>query len=329
MLKHRDNVGNLPRMVAMRLGLTAMTTVGVSFAVFALAAVSPFDPLAHYLGADYGRYTDAERAELASALGMDKPWWAQWLAWWQKLVTGDLGWSRIYNKPVADVIAERLPWTLLLSGVGLTILLLLAAALGVAAARHPGGVVDRVVSALGVFIAATPSYVYALGTVLLFGLFLHVIPVGGAAPIGREPSISTVGPYLIAPACVLAVSQLSWPLLAMQQAAREATESAAVRSARLRGLGHLRVLFHHVLPVSLLPLVTLIGARLSELVVGALIVETVFSWPGLAFATVESAIAVDFPLLAFITAATTVVVMLGSLCSDVAYVLIDPRVSDV
>lgn len=85
----------------------------------------------------------------------------------------------------------------------------------------------------------------------------------------------------------------------------------------------------HVLPLSLMPLITLIGARLGELVVGAVIVETVFSWPGLAQATVESAIAVDFPLLAFTTAATTVVVMLGSLASDISYMIIDPRVSDV
>lgn len=329
MLTHRDNVRSLPKMIGARLVITAFTTFGVTFAIFGLAAVSPFDPLAHHLGSDYGSYTDAELAEIAASLGMDRPWWGQWLYWWQHLLQGDLGWSRIYHKPVADVIVERLPWTLLLSAVGLAILMLLAVVLGILSARHPHGLVDRCVTAVGVFIAATPSYVYALGTVLFFGLLLHAIPIGGAAPIGREPSLANVGPYLIAPACVLAISQLSWPLLAMQQAARDASASEAVRTARLRGLSQRKILLRHILPMSLMPLVTLIGARLSELVVGALIVETVFSWPGLAFATVESAIAVDFPLLAFITAATTVVVMLGSLASDIAYVLIDPRVTDV
>lgn len=196
-------------------------------------------------------------------------------------------------------------------------------------ARRPGGVVDKAVNALGVFIAATPSYVYALGTVLLFAIFLHAIPVGGASPVGYAPRLGTIGPYLIAPAIVLAISQLSWPLLTMQQATVEATRSPAVANARLRGIKERTVLIKHVLPMSMMPLVTLLGARLGELVVGAVIVETVFSWPGLAQATVESAIAVDFPLLAFITVATTVVVMLGSLASDLSYMLIDPRVSDV
>lgn len=316
-------------MVGWRMFTIAVTTVVVTFIMFGLAALSPFDPLAHYLGSSYGDYTEAEREKIAAALGVDVPWYHQWLRWWTDVLTGDLGWSRVYNKPVSAVIVERLPWTILLSATGLLLMLVIATILGVWSARRPGGVVDRAVNALGVFIAATPSYVYALGTVLLFAIFLHAIPVGGASPVGYAPRLGTVGPYLIAPAIVLAISQLSWPLLTMQQATVEATRSPAVANARLRGIKERTVLIKHVLPVSMMPLVTLLGARLGELVVGAVIVETVFSWPGLAQATVESAIAVDFPLLAFITVATTVVVMLGSLASDLSYMLIDPRVSDV
>ncbi|WP_075142945.1 ABC transporter permease [Corynebacterium pseudotuberculosis] len=316
-------------MVGLRLLIIAFTTVVVTFIMFALAALSPFDPLAHYLGAEYGDYTDDERARIAVSLGVDKPWWQQWLQWWADVLRGDLGWSRVYNKSVVDVISERLPWTVVLSSVGLLLMLLIAAILGVWAARRPGGIVDRAVNAIGGVVAATPSYIYALGAVLFFGVFLHVIPVGGASRIGEVPSLLTVGPYLIAPAIVLAISQLSWPLLTMQQSTLEASQSPAVANARLRGLSERTILVRHVLPLSLMPLITLIGARLGELVVGAVIVETVFSWPGLAQATVESAIAVDFPLLAFTTAATTVVVMLGSLASDISYMIIDPRVSDV
>ncbi|AEX68284.1 ABC transporter permease [Corynebacterium diphtheriae] len=316
-------------MVGWRMFTIAVTTVVVTFIMFGLAALSPFDPLAHYLGSSYGDYTEAEREKIAAALGVDVPWYHQWLRWWTDVLTGDLGWSRVYNKPVSAVIVERLPWTILLSATGLLLMLVIATILGVWSARRPGGVVDKAVNALGVFIAATPSYVYALGTVLLFAIFLHAIPVGGASPVGYAPRLGTVGPYLIAPAIVLAISQLSWPLLTMQQATVEATRSPAVANARLRGIKERTVLIKHVLPMSMMPLVTLLGARLGELVVGAVIVETVFSWPGLAQATVESAIAVDFPLLAFITVATTVVVMLGSLASDLSYMLIDPRVSDV
>lgn len=325
----RDNLGGIGRMVGTRLLLIAVTTVVVSFIMFGLAALSPFDPLAHHLGANYGNYTAEERASIASSLGLDAPWYQQWASWWGHVFTGDLGWSRVYSKPVVEVIGERLPWTMLLSGAGLLLMLAIAALLGLSAARRPGGVVDRAITALGVFVAATPSYIYALGSVLFFGVFWHLIPVGGAAPVGMSPSLGTVGPYLIAPAVVLAISQLSWPLLTMQRATAEAVESPAVANARLRGLSEHTILVRHVLPMSLMPLITLIGARLGEMVVGAVIVETVFSWPGLAQATVESAVAVDFHLLAFTTVATTVVVMLGSLLSDLSYVLIDPRVSDV
>ena len=111
----RDNLGGIGRMVGTRLLLIAVTTVVVSFIMFGLAALSPFDPLAHHLGANYGNYTAEERASIASSLGLDAPWYQQWASWWGHVFTGDLGWSRVYSKPVVEVIGERLPWTMLLS----------------------------------------------------------------------------------------------------------------------------------------------------------------------------------------------------------------------
>ena len=227
------------------------------------------------------------------------------------------------------MLAERLPWTILLSATGLTVAVAAAVVLGLWAGRRPGGLVDRVIVALGVFLAATPSFIYALGVVLVFAVTLRVIPAGGAAPIGEQPSLASIGPYLIAPALVLAVTQLPWPLLAVRQATVEAIGSDAVENARARGVPAGVVLRRHAAPMSLMPLVTLVGGRLSELVVGAVIVEAVFGWPGLAEATVASAKDVDFPLLAVTTVLTTVLVMGGSLVSDVAYKILDPRVRDV
>lgn len=325
----RDNLKGLGHMIASRLFIIAVAVVALSALMFWLADLSPFDPLAHYLGADYGRLTPQQRAEVASSIGVDGTWYQQWLRWASRALTGDLGYSRVYSRPVAQVFAERLPWTLLLSAVGLTIMTLLALALGVTAALRPRGLVDRSVVGLGVFIAATPSYVYALGTVLVFAIWLRAIPVGGAGPIGASPTLAAAGPYLVAPALVLAVSQLSWPLLAVREATMEARTSDAVAAARARGLGRGTILWRHVAPMAVMPLVTLVGGRLGELVVGAVIVETVFLWPGLAQATVESAVALDFPLLAILTVATTLVVMCGSLIADLCYMFIDPRVSDV
>lgn len=328
-LDHRDNLDGLGRMVAVRTAIIAVTTVFVSFVMFGLAALSPFDPLASYLGTGYAELTEAERADVAAAIGADLPWWRQWLDWIAGVFTGDLGFSRSYGRSVIDVLSERLPWTILLSATGMAIAVIIAVALGTWAGRRPGGVVDRAIVALGVFIGATPSFIYALGVVMIFAVTLNVIPAGGASPIGEAPSLFTVGPYLVAPALVLAVTQLPWPLLAVRQATVEAIGSDAVENARARGVPHGVVLRRHIAPMSQMPLVTLVGGRLSELVVGAVIVEAVFSWPGLAEATVESAKSVDFPLLAATTVLTTVLVMGGSLVADVAYKLLDPRVRDV
>ena len=328
-LDDRDNLDGLGRMVAVRTVIIAVTTVFVSFVMFGLAALSPFDPLASYLGTGYAELTEAERADVAAAIGADLPWWRQWLDWIAGVFTGDLGFARSYGRSVIDVLSERLPWTILLSATGMAIAVIIAVALGTWAGHRPGGVVDRAIVALGVFIGATPSFIYALGVVMIFAVTLNVIPAGGASPIGEAPSLFTVGPYLVAPALVLAVTQLPWPLLAVQQATVEAIGSDAVENARARGVPHGVVLRRHIAPMSLMPLVTLVGGRLSELVVGAVIVEAVFSWPGLAEATVESAKSVDFPLLAATTVLTTVLVMGGSLVADVAYKLLDPRVRDV
>ena len=325
----RDNLDGLGRMVAMRTAIIAATTVLVSFAMFGLAALSPFDPLASYLGTTYAELTESERAGVAAAIGADLPWWRQWFDWAAGVITGDLGYSRTFGRPVADVLAERLPWTILLSATGLTVAVAAAVVLGLWAGRRPGGLVDRVIVSLGVFLAATPSFIYALGVVLVFAVTLRVIPAGGAAPIGEQPSLASIGPYLIAPALVLAVTQLPWPLLAVRQATVEAIGSDAVENARARGVPAGVVLRRHAAPMSLMPLVTLVGGRLSELVVGAVIVEAVFGWPGLAEATVASAKDVDFPLLAVTTVLTTVLVMGGSLVADVAYKFLDPRVRDV
>ncbi|ALA66481.1 peptide ABC transporter permease [Corynebacterium lactis RW2-5] len=328
-IHNRDNLAGLPRMIAMRLVAIAVLTIFVSFVMFALAAISPFNPLAHYIGTDFSALSPAEREALTASLGMDRPFYVQWLDWFGGLLSGDLGYSRTYSRPVSDVLAQRLPWTILLSLSGIALTVVLAIVLGVLAGRRPGSLLDRFCIGLSVFLGATPSFVYALAVLMVFAVIMQVIPSGGAAPIGMDPSFTTIGPFLIGPAIVLAITQLPWPLLAVRQATAEAQSSAAVAAAFERGVPSRIVVGKHIVPMSLMPVVTLVGGRLSELVVGAVIVEAVFSWPGIAEATVEAAKAVDFPLLAITTVLTTLLVMGGSLIADITYTLLDPRVSDV
>ncbi len=138
-------------MVGSRLVTIALLTLFVSFVMFALAAISPFDPLSYYIGTDISQLSPDERAALAASLGVDRPFYVQWADWFGSLLTGDLGYSRAYSRPVVDVLAQRLPWTILLSLSGIALTVALAVVLGVIAGRRPGSLLDRFASACRCF----------------------------------------------------------------------------------------------------------------------------------------------------------------------------------
>ncbi len=323
----RRRRADVARLVARRTAVAVPLLVALSAGVFVLAAHSPFHPLATYLGARYQHTSAADRASMAAALGLDRPWWQAWWQWVVDAVHGDLGLSRVYSMPVTEVFAQRLPWTLLLTATGLTIAVAVAVVAGTAAGMRPGSLIDRLCSAVAVVLQAIPPFAVALGAVAAFAVALRWAPSSGAAAPGADPTVAGVASHLVLPACALAVTQVPWLLLSVRTSVARAAGSDAVRGARARGIAPARIVVRHMLPVSLAPLVTILGARLPELVVGAVLVEEVFGWPGLAAAVVQSATALDFALLAALTVATTALVLVGSLLADAAYLLLDPRVS--
>ncbi|WP_052462487.1 ABC transporter permease [Nigerium massiliense] len=323
-VRRRREVGVL---LARRAAVSVPLLIVVSGVVFLLAAMSPFDPLAGYLGDRYERATPAQRAELESALGLDRPWWQAWLLWASALVRGDLGTSRVFAQPVAQVIAERLPWTMLLSLSALVLALVLGLTLGLLAGLRPGSLLDLVCTAAAVIVQAVPPFVLSLVAITVLGLGLRLLPIGGVAPPGEPLTAATLLRHLVMPVTVLAISQTPWLLLSSRMSVRQALASDPVQAAAARGLPRRVVVTSHVLPVSLAPLVSVLGARLPELIVGAVLVEEIFSWPGIAAALVASAQQLDFSLLAVLTLASTLLVLLGSALADACYLLLDPRVS--
>lgn len=318
---------DVARMVAQRLAWAVPLLLVVSLGVFGLAALSPFDPLLGYLGGNYTTVGAAEREAMADALGLNVPWFTAWWTWLTGVFTGDLGLSRSFAQPVTEVIAQRLPFTLILSGIGVTLAVVLALGLGLVAGMRPGTWLDRAITALGVLLQSVPAYVLALAAIMVFALGLGALPVGGAARPGQEVTWAGMAPHLVLPSLVLAATVLPWMLLSARASVRTALAGEPVAQARARGLSPRTVWIGHVLPVSLAPLVTLVGVRLPELVVGAVLVEEVFAWPGIAGATVSAATNLDMALLATLTIGTTAVVLLGSLLADVVYLLLDPRVT--
>ncbi|NED97268.1 ABC transporter permease [Phytoactinopolyspora alkaliphila] len=310
-----------------RLAMVAPVLFLTSAVVFGLAAASPFDPLAGYLGDRYLTSGAAEQEQLRVTLGLDDPWYEQYTRWLGSLLSGDLGTSRVYGQPVAQVLAERLPWTMLLAGTALAGAVLGALVLGVWTAWRQGGLADRLVTGLAHALEGVPPFVSALVAIGVFALGLSWLPVAGLTDAGAEVSFGQVARHLVLPAGVLAIAQMPWLLLHVRQSLLGALGEDHVTGARARGLAARVVMLRHVLPTALLPFITLVGTRLPELVTGAILVESVFSWPGVAEAVVRSATQVDFPMLAALTLLSAVVVLLGSLIADVAYALLDPRVA--
>ncbi|MFD3483173.1 ABC transporter permease [Streptomyces sp. NPDC058665] len=317
----------MARMTGRRLLFAAPVLLVVTFGVFAVAAASPFDPVKAYAGTAGLTASQETLDQLRANLGVDQALVPRWWGWLTSAVTGDLGDSSVMRRPVAEVITERLGWSVLLATTAFLIAILLGTALGVAAARRPGGLLDRCVSTAAYTLEAAPVFWLGLLAIWFFALRLDVLPAGGLTDSGSDlVTFGQVTSHLVLPAAVLGVSQMPWFYLYVRQGVADALAEDPVRGARARGLGERTVLLGHAWRSGMLPMLTLIGSRVPELITGALLIETVFSWPGIAAATVEAATSVDFPLLAALTVLATAAVLLGNLLSDLLYGLADPRV---
>ncbi|WP_327030360.1 ABC transporter permease [Micromonospora sp. NBC_01740] len=303
--------------------ILAATSVGM----FALGAASPIDPAQQYAGAAAFTATEENLAQIRANWGVDDPLPVQYLRWVGNLLQGDLGWSTSRHEPVTAVLAARAGWTLLLVGAALALVLVASLLLGTLAAYRRGGWFDRALRATAYAVQSMPVFWIGLAAIALFALTLGWLPAGGLTDItatGTDPA--DVARHLILPVGVLAIAQMPWFVLFIRDAVADSLRDDHVLAARARGLPGRTVLFGHALRTALLPFLTLVGTHLPELIGGAVLVETVFSLPGLGAVTVQAALGSDFPLLAATTLATTVVVLAANLGTDLAYAAADPRV---
>ncbi|MFJ8961926.1 ABC transporter permease [Lentzea sp. NPDC102401] len=310
-----------------RLAFAVPVLLVVSFALFVLAKASPFDPVERYFGVRIIGASPERVAQLRENWGVDEPVVAQYWAWLRHALAGDLGDSLSLQQPVSAVIGDRLGWTVLLVSVGFTLALVLGLVLGTFAAWRQGSWLDRSITGSCYALEAAPVFWLGLAVLYVFALQLRWLPGGGVTTGSEPPSVGGVAVHMVLPVAVLAISQAPWFVLFVRQNLLESFTQDHVIGARARGLPDHLVVSGHALRTSLLPFLTLLGARLPELITGALLVETVFSWPGIARATVEAALNVDFALLGALTVMATGVVLLGNLLADVLYALADPRVA--
>ena len=311
--------------VLRRLGRGLLTVWFAVTVTFLLLRLLPGDPA---LAVASTNMTEDQRAALLTQYGLDQPLPVQYLLYLGQLLQGNLGTSFTQSVPVVDILAERIPWTLLLTATAMVLTVVIGIPLGVIAAARKGGLVDKAVQVFGV--TGQSLFVPSVGILLLylFGLQLGWLPIGGAFSqnvFGFE-WYGSVLTHLILPAVSLTLIQLGSYALTMRATVVDALNEDYTVLARANGLPYRRILWKHALRNALLPATTLIGLQLGFLVGGAVLTETVFAYPGVGRGIYEAVTQLDFPVLqgAFLLLAVTVVA--ANTLTDIAYGFLDPRV---
>ncbi len=301
------------RYLLRRLLLLIPVLWGVATLVFAVTNILPGDPVDLMLG-ETAR--PAQREVLRKALGLDRPLSVQYADYLGGLLRGDLGTSIHKKRPVARILAERIPASAELTLAALAIALLIALPLGVLAARRAGTALDLGAGALAVLGASVPVFWLGPLLIILFSIDLGWLPVSG-----RTGPLS-----LILPAATLGTA-LSAILMRMTRSSLlDILPQDYLATARAKGLSERRVLWLHALRNACLPLITILSLQLGALLSGAIITETVFAWPGVGRLTIQAIAARDYPLVQGCVLFIAFVYVAGNLLADIAYAWLDPRV---
>lgn len=303
----------------------------VSIVTFALVSVSPLDPLTTNVGqAALGSMSPEQIARLEEYWGVGIPPTERFLAWAGDFFRGDFGVSLMYRQPVARVIQVKLMNSLWLMVTAWLLSGAVGFGLGILAGMKKGGTAERIISAYALVTASTPAFWLALVFLMVFAVWLGWLPIGLSVPIGVEASGVTLGDritHAILPALTLSVTGISNIALHTRAKMIEVMESDYVLFARARGESMGRIVIQHGVRNIALPAMTLQFASISEIFGGSVLVEQVFSYPGLGQAAVSAGLGGDVPLLLGITVISAAIVFAGNMAADVLYRVIDPRIS--
>ena len=324
-------LAHLVRRVALPLARLVSLLLAVSFVTFMLVASSPIDPVQASVGqAAYASMTPERRAELAERWGADEPLIERYASWLGDALRGDFGESLRFNAPVTDVLAERIAASLGLLACAWVLAGLLGIMLGVVAGARAGGLADRAIRAWCYVLSATPAFWLALIALMVFSVCLGWFPVGFAAPIGAAGEVSLAARlhHMALPALVLSLTGIANVALHTREKTIEVLGSDYARFARARGEGEASIVVRHGVRNLVLPAISLLCAQVGELVGGSVLVEQVFSYPGLGQAAVTAGLGGDAPLLVAIALATSAAVFAGNACANVLYRVVDPRLQN-
>lgn len=301
----------------------------LSFAVMYFAPGDPLMTMTDRRGVD--DLSPEEEAHLRHQMGLDAPVYVQYLRWLGNVLRGNMGYSLISRRPVAQIIGERILNTLRLSVIGLVITLTTALPLGVLSARYQNSFFDQAVSVTTFIGFSLPSFWLALMLINIFAVGQRWLPAGGMAPLQdiaetAEGRFLQTARYYILPVATSVILNIGGWLRYQRASMLEALHEDYVRTARAKGLPESIVFFRHAWRNALLPVITWLGFSLSSLVNGSFLIETVFAWPGMGRLGIQSILQRDYPVIMAVTMLSSILLVSGNLLADILYAVADPRI---
>lgn len=320
---------NLGRGIVSRLAQGIGLVLAVVVLNFVLVHAAPGDPVETIAGASGGMSPEL-MAQLRTQYGLDRSLPVQLGVYLDKVLHGDLGYSYFFNLPVSKLILERLPATLLLVLGAVIVAFLLGTGLGVLSARRPNGPLSQFITVLSMVGFAAPVFWTGVMLVLLFALVVPILPVAGMRAVdssgGGIGDVVDVLHHLVLPVTTLGLVYLAQYSRLARSSMLDVLGSDFVRTARAKGLAERVVLYKHALRNALLPVVTVLGLQFGNVLSGAILVETVFNWPGLGRLAFESVLRRDYPTILGLLLLSSIVVVVMNQLTDLCYRLIDPRI---
>ncbi len=313
--------------VLRRIVIAVPVLLFISIAGFTILALTPGDPVLAKIEPEVlARLTPDQIEQRRRELGLDGPILVRYVRWLADVLRGDLGYSIVSGRPIAEEVGPRLGPTLLLMGTAVAIALAVGVPFGVLSAVRQYGLADYALTSSTLVMISTPTFVVGLLGIYLFAVSLHVLPAGGMFSLGFEFSVADRLAHLVLPASVLGLANAA-PMMRYTRASMlDVLTSEYVTTARAKGLSGRTVVVRHALRNALAPIITLVGLLLPELVAGAVITEQVFAWPGMGQLAVRAAADRDPTLMMGVMMLVAVGVVASSLLADIAYAVVDPRV---
>lgn len=315
----------MTRHLAARLFQAALVLAAMSVVVHGLMGLMPGDPIDLMIASDPHLTADDAR-RLKSLYGLDQSWSQRYLGWAGQMVQGNLGYSRLFAKPVVEAMAPALGNSLLLMVAAQAMALAVAVPLGIWAAIRPRSAVDHGVNLLSFASASLPTFWLGLMLMVVFAVILGWLPAGGTQSLDGGGGLADRLRHLALPASTLALASLGQYARHTRAAMLAEAAQDYIRTARAKGCGPWRLVVGHQWRNALLPLITLLGLELGNVFSGALITETVFGWPGMGKLIADAVMGNDFNLALTALLLATAMTLLGSILADLAAAWADPRV---